>query len=254
MTAYTIETISRALRPLSESLADKNAEITVLLTDSRSLTTPETTLFFAIPTKRNSGCNYVDELYAKGVRNFVLPASADAAFLSRVSALDGVNVLIVSDVVRALQDVAKYHREKFSIPVVGITGSNGKTVVKDWLVQLLSDDKNIVSSPRSFNSQIGVPLSVWQMTADNDMAIFEAGISQPTEMARLQNVIQPTIGVLTNIGQAHNENFPSLQQKIAEKLQLFVHSDVLIYCDDHKDISSTIADNEAFRSINRFVW
>lgn len=253
-TAYSIDEIAAVLKTTSVSISDHKATAGTLLTDSRSLTTPETTLFFAIPTKRNSGCNYVDELYAKGVRNFVLPASADAAFLRRVSALDGVNALIVSDVVSALQDVAKYHREQFSIPVVGITGSNGKTVVKDWLVQLLSDDKNIVSSPRSFNSQIGVPLSVWQMTADNDMAIFEAGISQPTEMSRLQNVIQPTIGVLTNIGQAHNENFPSLQQKIAEKLQLFVHSDVLIYCDDHKDIGSTVADNDAFRSINRFSW
>ncbi|MBQ6726854.1 MAG: bifunctional UDP-N-acetylmuramoyl-tripeptide:D-alanyl-D-alanine ligase/alanine racemase [Bacteroidales bacterium] len=254
MTAYTIENISRTLVPLSVSIADEKVEITTLLTDSRSLTTPETTLFFAIPTKRNSGCRYVDELYSKGVRSFVLPADAGNAFLERIASLEGANVLVVSDVVAALQAVAKHHRQQFAIPVVGITGSNGKTVVKDWIVQLLSEGHKIVSSPKSYNSQIGVPLSVWQMTSENDLAVFEAGISQPGEMTRLQDVMRPTIGVLTNIGQAHNENFPSLQAKIAEKLRLFADCDVLVCCEDHADIIKTLETNEEFRSLKRFTW
>ena len=254
MKTYTINDICSVLKPVKAQVSNPLSCVATLLTDSRSLTTPETTLFFAIPTKRNSGCNYVDELYQKGVRNFVLPEQSDCDAEGRLIAKGDANVLIVSDVVRALQNIAKSHRQQFSVPVVGITGSNGKTVVKDWLVQLLSDDKKIVSSPRSYNSQIGVPLSVWQMTADNDMAIFEAGISLPMEMARLQEVIQPTIGIFTNIGHAHDENFINEKQKIAEKLLLFTRSQVLIYCHDHKEISSTIAGNEAFRKLNCFTW
>ena len=254
MTAYTIENISRTLAPLSVSIANKNAEITTLLTDSRSLSRPDTTLFFAIPTKRNSGCRYVDELYSKGVRSFVLPASEGEAFANRIAALEDANVLVVNDVVAALQALAKSRRQQYRIPVVGITGSNGKTVVKDWIVQLLSEVHNIVSSPKSYNSQIGVPLSVWQMSPENDLAVFEAGISQPGEMSRLQDVMRPTIGVLTNIGQAHNENFPSLTAKIAEKLRLFADCEVLVCCEDHADIIDTLENNEEFRSLKRFTW
>ena len=255
MTAtYTIGQIAETLHATSQIMANSRSVITTLLTDSRSLTKPETTLFFAIPTKRNSGCNYVKELYCNGVRNFILPSDADAAIAEGLIAKGDVNVLIVSDVIASLQAVAKNRRMQFQIPVVGITGSNGKTVVKDWIVQLLSPDKNVVASPRSFNSQIGVPLSVWQMTTDNDFAVFEAGISFPKEMTRLQDVIQPTIGIFTNIGHAHDENFINIHQKITEKLRLFAHSNVLIYCDDHKEISSTIAATETFRNINLFSW
>ena len=153
-----------------------------------------------------------------------------------------------------LQRVAECHRTQFSIPVVGITGSNGKTIVKDWIVQLLSTDHNIAASPKSYNSQIGVPLSVWQMSGDNDMAVFEAGISEAGKMEALRNVIQPTIGIFTNIGQAHDENFLTRRQKIAEKLQLFTHCEVLIYCLDHRDIHSVISEKESLHGLNRFTW
>jgi alanine racemase len=218
-----------------------------LLTDSRTLSTPHGTLFFAIPTKRNSGCRYVNDLYVRGVRNFVLPADSDIDYRD-------ANIWRVADVTDALQRLAASHRALFSIPVVGITGSNGKTIVKDWIVQLLSPDRRIVASPKSYNSQIGVPLSVWQLAPSYDMAVFEAGISETGEMTRLQRIIQPTIGIFTNVGQAHDENFLTRQQKVAEKLQLFTHCDVLIYSTDHKEIHSVLANIESFRHLNRFTW
>ena len=218
-----------------------------LLTDSRTLSEADGTLFFAIPTKRNSGIRYINGLYQRGVRNFIVPADFAADY-------HDTNIWRVDDVLLALQRIASSHRALFSIPVVGITGSNGKTIVKDWLVQLLSTEHRIVSSPKSYNSQIGVPLSVWQMNNEFDMAIFEAGISEAGEMIRLQNIIQPTIGIFTNIGQAHDENFLTRQQKVAEKLQLFTHCDVLIYSTDHKEIHNVISEIESFRQLNRFTW
>ena len=207
-----------------------DADVRQLLTDSRRLDSPQDTLFFAIVTKRNSGCRYIDDLYRAGVRSFVVPADCELAY-------PDANVWQVADVVRALQQVAAAHRRQFHIPVVGITGSNGKTIVKDWLVQLLSPDRRVVASPKSYNSQIGVPLSVWQMNADHQIALFEAGISQVGEMAALREVIEPTIGIFTNIGTAHDENFQSREQKVAEKLRLFPRCETLIYCADYKEIT-----------------
>jgi alanine racemase len=221
--------------------------ITHLLTDSRSLTEAAGSLFFAIPTKRNSGCRYVDGLYKEGVRNFIVPADSDLQ-------CPGANIWRVDDVLTALQAIAAHHRSLFTVPVVGITGSNGKTIVKDWIVQLLSPDHRLVASPRSYNSQIGVPLSVWQLGKEHDMAVFEAGISEAGEMTKLQHIIQPTIGIFTNVGQAHDENFLTRQQKVAEKLQLFTHCDVLIYSTDHKEIHSVLSEKESFRHLNRFTW
>lgn len=222
-------------------------EILHLLTDSRTLTTNVGTLFFAIPTKRNSGCRYVDDLYKEGVRNFIVPADSGIS-------LPEANVWYVGDVLESLQRLAAHHRARFGVPVVGITGSNGKTIVKDWIQQLLSPDHRIVASPRSYNSQIGVPLSVWQLAPEHDMAVFEAGISETGEMEKLQRIIQPTIGIFTNVGQAHDENFLTRQQKVAEKLQLFTHCEVLIYSTDHKEIHSVLSNIESFRHINRFTW
>ena len=222
-------------------------EIAQLLTDSRRLVDPSQTLFFAIPTKRNTGCRYIGELYANGVRSFVVPTGTEVE-------CGDANVWQVDDVVAALQQLAAFHRRQYSMPVIGITGSNGKTIVKDWIVQLLSEDRHVVASPKSYNSQIGVPLSVWQMDERHDMACFEAGISQPGEMTALRNVINPTIGIFTNVGQAHDENFLTRGQKIAEKLQLFTHCETLIYCADHKDIHSMVSDIEAFRHLRRFTW
>ena len=239
--------ISSVIRPVEAFLRRPEDPILHLLTDSRTLVSPHGTLFFAIPTKRNSGCRYIDGLYQAGVRKFVVPADCDLD-------LPEANIWRVDDVLAALQRLAAHHRAQFSYPVVGITGSNGKTIVKDWIVQLLSPDRRLVSSPKSYNSQIGVPLSVWQMEAGHEMAVFEAGISETGEMARLQKIIQPTIGIFTNVGQAHDENFLTRQQKVAEKLQLFTHCEVLIYSTDHKDIHSVLSDIESFRHINRFTW
>ncbi|MBQ3789059.1 MAG: bifunctional UDP-N-acetylmuramoyl-tripeptide:D-alanyl-D-alanine ligase/alanine racemase [Bacteroidales bacterium] len=239
--------ISSVIRPVEAFLRRPEDPILHLLTDSRTLVSPHGTLFFAIPTKRNSGCRYIDGLYQSGVRQFVVPADCDLD-------LPEANIWRVDDVLAALQRLAAHHRAQFSYPVVGITGSNGKTIVKDWIVQLLSPDRRLVSSPKSYNSQIGVPLSVWQMEAGHEMAVFEAGISETGEMARLQKIIQPTIGIFTNVGQAHDENFLTRQQKVAEKLQLFTHCEVLIYSTDHKDIHSVLSDIESFRHINRFTW
>lgn len=239
--------LSALLHAVDTTLPHPDDEITTLLTDSRKLGAPEGTLFFAIPTKRNSGCRYVDSLCLSGVRNFVVPADSHVD-------CSNANVWRVDNVVAALQAIAAQHRSQFDIPVVGITGSNGKTIVKDWLVQLLSPDGRLSASPKSYNSQIGVPLSVWQMSAGDRMAIIEAGISESGEMTRLQQVIKPTIGIFTNIGQAHDENFLTRQQKVAEKLQLFTHCDVLIYSTDHKDIHSVLSDIESFRHIKRFTW
>ncbi len=239
--------IASVIRCSDTQLCCPDDVIRHLLTDSRTLTETTGTLFFAIPTKRNSGIRYVDGLYKEGVRNFVVP-------IDSVLSLPEANVWRVCNVLEALQRIAANHRAQFGIPVVGVTGSNGKTIVKDWIQQLLAPDHRIVVSPRSYNSQIGVPLSVWQLGAEHDMAVFEAGISEAGEMDKLQRIINPTIGIFTNIGAAHDENFLTRQQKVAEKLQLFTHCDVLIYSTDHKEIHSVLSNIESFHHINLFTW
>ncbi len=215
---------------------DKEYNITWLLTDSRSLSFPEETLFFALKTKRNDGHKYIRDLYTRGVRNFVvteLPQPTDD--------YPDANFLQVAQPLKALQKLAEQHRERFQIPIVGITGSNGKTVVKEWLYQLLSPEKNVTRSPRSYNSQIGVPLSVWLLNEDSEIGLFEAGISEMEEMRALESIIRPTIGILTNIGGAHQENFFSLPEKCMEKLTLFRNCDVIIYNSDDELISGCVA-------------
>ncbi len=229
------------------TLNGADCEIRTLATDSRTLTTTEGALFFAIRTKSGDGCRYIKELYERGVRNFVVPDDFPVSY-------NDANVWYVKNVVGALQRIATSHRSEFNIPVVGITGSNGKTIVKDWLVQLLGTDRKICSSPKSYNSQIGVPLSVWQLGGDDRMAIFEAGISEPGEMALLQPIIRPSIGIFTNIGGAHDENFQSRSQKIGEKLKLFRQCEVLIYCADHKDIGDAIEADKDLSKVRRYTW
>ena len=223
--------------------------ITDILIDSRKLIAPEQCLFFALSSKRNDGHNYIPELYEKGVRDFVVtrvPPNADQ--------YPDANFILVKNTLQALQALARAHRDKFSIPVIGVTGSNGKTIVKEWLYQLCSKDRRTIRSPKSYNSQIGVPLSVWQMNPDYELAIFEAGMSEPDEMDKLQAVIKPTIGIFTNIGEAHGQNFMSQQQKVGEKLKLFVRVDTLIYCMDHPEIMEVIIRSEIQKSINVFTW
>lgn len=227
-------------------MGDKPATIDWLLTDSRSLCFPEETLFFALPTKRNNGTRYIPDLYERGVRNFVITSEDFKELAAESGKMEAFNFqlcnfLIVANALKALQKLAEQHRDTFQIPVIGITGSNGKTIVKEWLHQLLSPDRVIVRSPRSYNSQIGVPLSVWQMNEASELGLFEAGISEMGEMRALQNMIKPTIGILTNVGGAHQENFFSLQDKCMEKLSLFKNCDVVIYNGDNDMISNCVS-------------
>ena len=225
----------------------ENSQLTHLLTDSRLLSHADHCLFFALVSAQNDGHFYIKDLYTRGVRNFVVdnPNFIDYS-------LKNTNYLLVANTRNALQQIAAYHRRQFSIPVVGITGSNGKTVLKEWLFQLLCEDKQIVRNPKSYNSQIGVPLSVWQMQTDDELAIFEAGISQPDEMDALQRIIQPTIGIFTNIGSAHDSNFADTQQKVGEKLKLFKNVQLLIYRADYADIHNAVQNN--IGNINVFTW
>lgn len=225
---YSINEISKILD--IKNNIPKDSVISILSIDSRQLFFPAETLFFALTTKNNDGHKYIPELYGKKVRNFVV-----SKVLPEWEEYSDANFLVVNDTLNALQKIAAYHRRRFDIPVVGITGSNGKTVVKEWLYQVLQNKYNITHSPRSYNSQIGVPLSVWQMDENTELGIFEAGISQPEEMSKLENIINPTIGILTNIGQAHQEGFKSIKQKCLEKLELFINCDVIV-CEEENEL------------------
>jgi len=235
---YTIEKITALIGAHRYGSSDANIEF--LLTDSRSMCFPEETLFFALKTKKNDGHHYIPDLYRRGVRNFVVeqvPADWSTAYSK-------ANFLKVVDSLKALQRLAERHRDSFDIPIVGITGSNGKTVVKEWLYQLLSPSMAVTRSPRSYNSQIGVPLSVWLLNEQTQVGLFEAGISMPGEMLALRDIIQPTIAVLTNIGDAHQENFTSMEAKCEEKLKLFHDAQVAVYCEDDAVVSACVARHE----------
>lgn len=209
----------------AHTLGECQGEIDWLLSDSRSLCFPETSLFFAIRTPRGDGHRYIPELFRRGVRAFVV----NRDFALNVSDFPGATFLLVPDSLRAMQRLAERHRESFDIPIIGITGSNGKTIVKEWLYQLLSSDYAVTRSPRSYNSQIGVPLSIWGLNEHSQLGVFEAAISQPGEMQALQRMIQPTIGVFTCLGPAHQENFESMEQKCREKIALFRDAEAIIY-------------------------
>ncbi|MBQ4460958.1 MAG: bifunctional UDP-N-acetylmuramoyl-tripeptide:D-alanyl-D-alanine ligase/alanine racemase [Bacteroidaceae bacterium] len=242
--SYTVEQIAEWMG--AERIGSASANVNWILTDSRSLCFPEETLFFALKSQRNDGHKYVQELYKRGVRNFVVSR------LPQDMVADDCNFFVVDDTLHALQMLAASHRSQFNIPVVGITGSNGKTVVKEWLNQLLSPVKVVTRSPRSYNSQIGVPMSVWLLNEKTEVALFEAGISKINEMEALYKVIKPTIGVLTNIGTAHQENFYSLEEKCMEKLRLFTSSDVIVYNGDDSLISSCVA--KSMLSAREIAW
>ena len=227
-----------------------------ILFDSRLLIDAENTLFFALSSGRNDGHKYIAELCEKGVRAFVINENYvenDVETQNFVSLqYPNSTFIVVNDTLAALQTLAAYHRAQFNIPVVGITGSNGKTIVKEWLYQILSPSMPVCRSPKSYNSQIGVPLSVWQMKHTNDVALFEAGISRPGEMEKLRDIIKPTIGVFTNIGPAHGKNFESVQQKIEEKLNLFkgLKAAAVVYCSDNQEIAEAISNAK----IPAFSW
>ncbi len=228
---YNIEKITTLIGARRTGNAD--AQIGWLLTDSRSLCFPEETLFFALKTPRNDGHHYIRDLYRRGVRNFVVERVPDQPEAD-------ANYLKVPSPLAALQRLAERHRDEFDIPIVGITGSNGKTMVKEWLYQILSVDRVITRSPKSYNSQIGVPLSVWLLNDQSQIGLFEAGISQMGEMEALHDIIQPTIGVLTSLGVAHQENFRTMEEKCMEKLQLFHGAKVIVYNSDDDVVSRCI--------------
>ena len=210
-------------------------KIKYLLIDSRKILHAQASLFFALRGERHDGHEYIAELYDKGVRCFVVSEK-----VGNTDHFSEANFIQVKNSLAALQTFSGYHRQQHDIPVIGITGSNGKTIVKEWLHQLMVNDKKIVRSPKSYNSQVGVPLSIWQMQSHHELAIIEAGISEPGEMERLEAIIKPSIGIFTNIGTAHSEGFENQEGKIEEKLKLFADSESLIYCRDYPAIEEWI--------------
>lgn len=246
-----------SLQPLEVIGTPADQEVSYLLTDSRQLGTsqalqPAETLFFALRTAKNDGARYIPDLYARGVRLFVVSSQSveRSNSNSSLTSLSEAVYIIVDDSLAALQRLAAYVRSQFTGTVIGITGSNGKTVVKEWLYELLKDDYCVIRSPKSYNSQIGVPLSVWQLQSlhfregngvGSPIAIFEAGISMPGEMERLEPIIRPTIGVVTYIGEEHGENFANLEAKRAEKMKLFAHCPVVIEDPTHQNVRTCAA-------------
>jgi len=243
-----VEEIARICGGKCLHAANSHKPVMHLCNDSRKITHADTSLFIAIKGQFHDGHQFLEQAYAKGVRYFLIAVDAtvpihnDAAYI------------LVDDTLQAMQNLAAHHRRKFHYPVIGITGSNGKTVVKEWLYQLLSPLFHIVKNPGSYNSQIGVPLSLWNMAKEHSLAIFEAGISKPGEMKNLASMIHPDIGIFTMIGDAHGENFSSVDQKIREKLQLFHSCHTLIYCRDHQAIHEVIRAYEPLRGIRFFTW
>lgn len=233
---YSLEKVTALIG--ARRFGNAEARIDWLLTDSRSLAFPETTLFFALRTPVGDGHKYIPDLYRRGVRNFVVGTVPE----NHETDYPDANFLRVLSPLKALQRLAERHREEYVLPVIGITGSNGKTVVKEWIYQLLMLSMNVTRSPRSYNSQVGVPLSVWLLDERSRIGVFEAGISQPGEMQALRAIIQPTIGVMTNIGPAHQENFSTIQEKCHEKLLLFKDAKVLIYNADEPVVAESVHD------------
>ncbi|PKQ65160.1 bifunctional UDP-N-acetylmuramoyl-tripeptide:D-alanyl-D-alanine ligase/alanine racemase [Labilibaculum filiforme] len=231
---YTIETVASVTGGIcygNENLVVKNLSI-----DSRSLQLPEETLFFALVGERHDGHSYIVDLYQKGVRAFVVSNLEMIDF----TIFPDVAFVLVADTLCALQDLAQNRRKSFEYPVFGITGSNGKTIVKEWLYQLLNESYSIVRSPKSYNSQVGVPLSVWNMDEEASLAIFEAGISRVDEMESLSKIIQPTVGIFTHLGDAHRENFKDDLQKLEEKIKLFLFCNSIMYCADEELVDKAL--------------
>ncbi|CAN5900133.1 bifunctional UDP-N-acetylmuramoyl-tripeptide:D-alanyl-D-alanine ligase/alanine racemase [soil metagenome] len=243
---YTISDTARILSA-SQTLISNDGLVKSLLIDSRNLTHTDGVLFFAIKGERHDAHEFLPAIYGKGIRNFVvneLPANAEMEFPE-------ANFLVVGNTLDALQTLAAHHRKQFTYPVIAITGSNGKTIVKEWLWQLLRDDFSIVRSPKSYNSQVGVPLSVWQMEATHNLAIFEAGISRLGEMEKLQSILKPDIAVFTNIGTAHDENFTGKDQKSAEKIKLLKDAEIIICCKDDAAVFTKIKEAASSKI---FAW
>ena len=243
----TFSTLIEVLGISPLQVFDLKSEIKHLITDSRKVSAAANGLFFAISGVNHDGHDFVLSLYNAGVRNFIVEKEVEKKRMPEA------NILKVAHTTKALQGIAKYHKKSFDIPVLAITGSNGKTIVKEWLSQMLSVKYQITKSPKSFNSQIGVPLSLWQLDNKTEIGVFEAGISKPGEMSRLKEIIQPTSGLITNIGTAHQEGFASLEEKTREKLSLFEDCETVYYCRDHQAID-TIIREAPLKAKKTFTW
>ena len=243
--AYSIQHILDIVngKPLNAVLLD--TQIERLLFDSRHLVFPTRTLFFAFKSNRQNGHQFIGELYEQGVKNFIVTQKIDTVNYPTA------NFILVKNSIKALQQLATFHRHQYNLPIIGITGSNGKTIIKEWLFQLLNSAFQIARNPGSYNSQIGVPLSVWQLNETHNLGIFEAGISQPKEMRKIAKVIDCTIGIFTNIGAAHSEGFTSQKEKLKEKLKLFKKAETIIYCRDNRLIDSFLKKNKQQKL---FTW
>jgi Alr-MurF fusion protein len=248
--SYTIQQIAGFTGGNLYGGSESGNEIRFLLTDSRRLVFPQSAVFFALKTSKNDGHNYIGELIEKGVACFVVSRLPENQQWLQKAAF-----ILTENTLGALQNLVAAHRKQFNIPVIGITGSNGKTIVKEWLSQLLAERFFVVKNPRSYNSQTGVPLSVWQMDHFHEMGIFEAGISQPGEMEKLERIIRPEHGIFTNIGPAHDEGFPSRENKILEKLKLFTSSRLLVYRCDNALIDENIRNwAQNHKDLKLFRW
>jgi Alr-MurF fusion protein len=244
---YTIQEIIRIL-DCEAICVDEYAKVSHIVFDTRKIVQADSSIFIALHGNQHNGHQYLKTAWDIGIRNFLVEKNHD-----KIDLPDS-NVLLVWDTLESLQKIAAYHRRKFDLDVIGITGSNGKTIVKEWLFQMLHENYNIVRSPKSYNSQLGVPLSVLGISEKDNLAIFEAGISEPGEMIKLANVIEPTIGIFTNIGEAHSSNFKDKRQKAIEKLHLFNEVKTLIYSIDQNLLHHTILDWSVGREIKRFTW
>lgn len=218
--------------------ADGSWPVDTLLTDSRKASPAEGTVYFAIDGIRHDGHAFIESLLAAGIKQFVVEKDVEISS-------DQINILRVDHTISALQQLAAHKRSIFAGPVIGITGSNGKTIVKEWLAQMLMPYEAVTKNPGSFNSQVGVPLSVWRLNDTQSLGIFEAGLSEKNEMEKLEKVIQPTVGIFTNIGAAHDQGFSSREEKIREKAKLFESATNVIYCKDHADIDEVLS-NKGF--------
>ena len=253
---YPIQTIARVVEGKFLYTPVHEAVIEHILLDSRQVTFPATSLFIALTGRRHDGHEFLGDLYRGGVRNFIISKPPEQRTTNNDQhACPGANFILVNNTHVAFHQLAAWHRHQFSLPVVGITGSNGKTIVKEWLSQLLHEDYRIVRSPKSFNSQTGVPLSVLQITQEHQLALIEAGISQMGEMEKLAPIIDPDIGVFTNIGEAHSEGFPDIETKLRQKLLLFRKARTVIYCRDNQRVDSAMEElKKENPGLDFFTW
>ncbi len=248
MDTYHINNIASACNGEWLQMVNNIAPIEHLVIDTRKIVFANTSLFFALHTNKNDGHNYIKTAYEAGIRNFVVSTAID------VKPLVHANIIKVADTLKALQQLATLHRSQFVLPVTAITGSNGKTIIKDWLFQLLRFQLTICKSPKSYNSQVGVPLSIWQLNAQHELALFEAGISERNEMELLANIIHPTLGIFNNLGNAHSEGFTDETEKLKEKLLLFQHVKNLVFSCNQTAINSHLFEFVKQHHIKAFSW